>query len=269
MKAVASMAMAACVACLQGCGGGGAGDTPAEDTPLLQQGGGAVRAAPDVSESALLGWALDVALQVKPEDNQYANSPMWVTWPGVAGSDRYGNHSNCSGFVSLVMRQAYLLPEADMRAWLGSALPTSARWHDAIAAGQGFVRRGTVDAIEPGDVVAIKYLDGTSDVSGHTMIARARPVLRPGSEPLLAGTRQYALAVVDSTSSPHGTGDSRTAPGRPAGTGAGVGTLRLYADDGGRIVGYTWSLSKSSVFYAPTERSLVAGKAAPPVPTRR
>ncbi len=94
-------------------------------------------------------------------------------------------------------------------------------------------------------MIAVRY-DDTDDVTGHTMLAASAPreVAVPG-KPQIGGTTQWLVDVYDSTSTPHADADTRRyADG--GGTlqsqqGAGRGTLRVYADASGRIVGHTWS----------------------------
>jgi hypothetical protein len=70
------------------------------------------------------------------------------------------------------------------------------------------------------------------------MIAAGPPTRRSATAPVKAGTTQYTIEVIDSTSNPHGSTDTRAAT---QDTGAGIGFFRLYADAAGTIVVYTWS----------------------------
>ena len=136
-------------------------------------------------------------------------------------------------------------------------------------AGNNFHRITAASDVQRGDIVAIKYLNQTSGGTGHTMIAAGPAVERsPPTSPIIQDTVQYDLPIIDSTKSPHGTGDTRkgTGPDGADQDGAGLGTMRLYADArSGQITGYTWSRSSSSVYYTATSpaedpRSLVVGR---------
>ena len=86
---------------------------------------------------------------------------------------------------------------------------------------------------------------------------------RAASAPLVDGTAQYAIEVIDSSQSGHGPNDTRKLANGAWADGAGIGTLRLYADAAGNITGYTWSTYSNSQYYPQDERHLVAGRLAP------
>ena len=233
---------------------------------------------PDAPQSAQLSmatasdawvtWPESLAANVPDADNEYTGTNQRLFWPGVNGATKYENHSNCAGFVTRSLKQAFNLDNAYFTAWMGSTGPSSARYHDNIVAGNRFVQITRVGDIQRGDIVAIKYIDAGSGGTGHTMIAQGTPTARAvATKPIIANTVQYELRIIDSTSSPHGATDTRRGTG-PNGTdqdGAGFGTVRIYADAAGTIKGYTWSLSTGSTYFTATSpatdrRSLVVGR---------
>ncbi len=206
------------------------------------------------------GWANHLVHNVAPEDNVYSHSPMWVRFEGYDGATKYENHSDCSGFVTLLIQHVYGFTSDNIKTWLGATKPTSARYHDAIVAGKHFTRITQIADVARNQIIAIKYLDDTSSGTGHMMIVKNAPVLRTATSPVVAGTTQYEVEIVDSTASPHGNGDTRRDADGTERTGAGIGKIRLYTDSTGKITGYTWSLSSGSDHYTPDLRSLVIGR---------
>ncbi|MEB3238789.1 MAG: hypothetical protein VKM68_01100 [Cyanobacteriota bacterium] len=196
-----------------------------------------------------LVWAERLLADLRPADNRYAGPPPRLTWRGVDGADRTSNSSDCSGFVTALLRRAYHLGPADLRRWLGSASPTAARYHEAISRADGFRPIERADAVEPGDLLAIRYqrspLEGMA--TGHLMLAAERP------RPLGAG--RLALVVIDSSRTGHGPEDRRGSLG-----GAGRGTIALVVDAAGRPSAYTWSLRSGSPRLGPPRQELRIGR---------
>lgn len=276
------------VIAVSGCGGGGGGSADpgsgtlaegvqVEEVPPEDRGNGSlippslVVVNPDVgggSGSSWVMWPESLALNVLDENNIYANSDQALSWPS-GGVGIYSVRADCSGFVTRSLMKAFGLTADDMVVWMGSKGPSSARYHDNVVGMNNFRRVLNASEVRRGDIVAIKYIDKTNGGTGHTMIAAGDAVLRqPASAPQIVGTLQYELRIIDSTSSPHSTGDTRKGTGVNGTdqTGAGLGTMRLYADaSSGVITGYSWSLSTGSTYYTATSpsddrRSLVVGR---------
>lgn len=217
--------------------------------------------------SAWVTWPESLAKNVLDVNNTYANSDQVLSWPDAGGI--YFSRADCSGYVTRSLMKAFGFTADDIAAWMGSKGPSSARYHDNIAFQNNFQRVQRASDVRRGDILASKYLDKTGGGTGHTMIAASAPVLRTtATRPLIEGTLQYELKIIDSTSSPHSTGDTRKGTGANGADqdGAGLGTMRLYADAAtGLITGYTWSLSSGSVYYTATSpaddrRSLMVGR---------
>ncbi len=216
-------------------------------------------AARGAAGAAHLEWARKLIDGVTPETNVYASRPTVVSWAGVDGAVETRNRSVCSALVAHLMMQAYGYRAADFASWLGGRFPRAAGFHDAIAAGRGFDRVRRVEDIRPGDVLAIKYPPDTHP-TGHVLLAAARPAERRATEPVVPGTAQYELAVIDSSHTGHGPADTRHYAKGKYHSGVGQGVFRLYAAADGTIAGYSWSVTKASEFYAPGERDLVVGR---------
>lgn len=217
-------------------------------------------------------WAERLVDTVTPAANEYGE-PALITWKPENGLDHSTNRSKCASLVTRLLAKAY---GKDLVAWFGCASPNAATYHDTIEVEDGFMLVETVHQIAVGDVVAIRYLDaGCTDVecgsfkgcktSGHVALVAARPRARAATSPIVPGTHQYELDVIDSTSDVHGATDTRYHSDALEldDEGVGRGTMRLYVDSvdpAHPIVGYTWSTWSGSTFYASTERDLVIGR---------
>lgn len=206
-----------------------------------------------------LFWAEDIALHVTPEQNVYGSNPNYIRWAGVNGATVYQNRTECSPFVTRVLKQAYGWGDRYFRRWLGSSSPSAAMYHDAILLQNRFTSVQHIADIRAGDIIAVKYPAGGS-ATGHVMFARGPAMARSPSAPLVADTVQYEVEVIDSSKSGHGADDTRLLADGGWDSGAGIGVLRLYADDGGTLTGYTWSTYSNSQYYGADSRHLVVGR---------
>jgi hypothetical protein len=145
---------------------------------------------------------------------------------------------DCSGFVDYALAQA--VPDAletlktateprplakDFETFFAGLTTSTGRWH-AVARAMDLV---------PGDVVAwLKPADVTSSNTGHVMIVRELPTLNTKN----TVETEWLVPITDSTESPHGPSDSRTATGA---TGLGTGTIGLVVDATGAPIEYRWT----------------------------
>ncbi|XXY50455.1 hypothetical protein WME91_04830 [Sorangium sp. So ce269] len=234
-------------------------------------------------------WALEFVNGATSNELAGDMEPCFMAWdePGVVkinGEDVRvdpwtGNTRGACLFVlSLKKARGYLSDELkDM--WLKNS-PSSPELFDivndsaALGASAGietYFRRITKAAdIQKGDVFVI---DTTSTYSGHTAIITgpAREIT-PQIAPRYSGTKQYAVPIVDSTSTAHGCldEDSPYADSRWSGActsghmkaGAGTATMRVYTDSlTGILLGYTWSVTASTTsYYSPMTRPYRIGR---------
>jgi len=204
-------------------------------------------------------WADDLIEHILPENNDYASNPSYISWAGVNGAVTYENRSQCSTFLTQLLKQSYGWDNTVFKNWFGSTSPSAALYHDAIQSGNGFTATHFVEGIAIGDVIAIKYPSGLSS-TGHVMLVRGAPTEITATAPIVPGTRQYTVEVYDSSQSGHGADDTRKMAGGSWDTGVGSGLFRLYADEvSNEIVGYTWSTYSNSTYYEQSERHLVVG----------
>lgn len=204
-------------------------------------------------------WAEDLVQHITPELNNYANNPSYIYWAGVNGASAYENRSQCSTFLTNLLKQSFGWNNAKFKTWFGSTSPTTAMYHNAIQAGNGFLPKTHANDIAVGDIIAIKYPDGRP-TSGHTMLVRTAPQAMAAKAPLIAGTRQYAIEVFDSSQSGHGASDTRKMPDGSWDSGVGFGFFRIYANSiTNEIVGHTWSTYANSVYYSQSDQHLAVG----------
>jgi hypothetical protein len=144
---------------------------------------------------------------------------------------------------------------------LGKPRPTADAYHDAVAAQKGFTRIETVGAVRPGDFLAVKYL-ARKDNTGHAMLVAERPKRMDAKKPFAGDTVQWAVKVIDSSQSGHGSTDTRHKKGADGKdhTGLGEGVVRLYANKDGTITAWTWSTLDSSTLQKPDAEPLVVGR---------
>jgi hypothetical protein len=187
-----------------------------------------------------------------------------TTWPNLYGTPAciYWNGAQstacteCSSFVTLLWQHTYGWTSTTFSQWMGHTSPDAAVYHDTIQQQNGFALVPTVDQICPGDILAIVYYPEYQSPSGHVMIVQDLP--QPNSsKPFITGTAQWTISVIDSTSSYHGTSDTRYS--HPGGIGQGI--FRLYTYPDGTVAGYTWSLLSTSLSnYYPQATSTSSGR---------
>jgi hypothetical protein len=191
----------------------------------------------------------------------YRHRPTIVRWktadaPATCRTD-------CSGLVNELLKDAYELSRADLKAWFGRERPLAIHYQRTIAAGKHFEIIGNVEGIAPGDIIAIKY-PADADNSGHVMVADSVAERREPGAPLVEGTAQWSVRIIDSSNLGHGEGDSRVNSAGVFTPGLGVGTVRLYARPDGTIAGYASGPGAKSKFHSVEERPLVVGRVQPP-----
>ena len=148
---------------------------------------------------------------VLPAVNYYGD-PTSITWEGENNLDHSTNRSKCATLVTQLFERAY---DPDYVAWFGCTSPHAASYHDAIEVEHGFTLIESIKDVQPGDIIAIEYLDAgctnltcgtfsTCTTTGHVAIVADVPKLRTASAPLVAGTTQYTVDIIDTSTSYHG-----------------------------------------------------------------
>ncbi|AUX31176.1 hypothetical protein [Sorangium sp. Soce836] len=172
-----------------------------------------------------------------------------------------------AALFTLIQKNVWGYSSSDLGVLWGSPSPSSAVYYDnavdlidviGTAAGDDFTPITNIANIAAGDVLVI---DATGTYSGHTAIVTGAPQQINALNPKIGTDTQWALPIVDSTTSVHGCStifaDDRftaSAPGSCTGTfrgGVGTAFMRIYADaTTGALTGHTWSVTSGGTFYA-------------------
>ena len=222
---------------------------PALLLPLL---GSAASVPPHLQQAQL------IANQIDQSFNEYAHKNCFIHWKGESGATRYENRTDCSDFLDLLLMHSYQVTEPQMQRWTGRDRPLAETWFDTIEKGRGFEIVHTIDQMQPGDVIAIKYPPGAGD-TGHIMLVASQPKRRTAAAPIEPRSVQWELSVIDSSKSGHGSTDTRRESDGTYHTGVGEGVIRLYGDANNQILGYAWSTASISKFEPATDRKIVVG----------
>ena len=193
------------------------------------------------------------------ENTSYRHGEPEVTWQGSCQS-----HADCSGFLDALLMHSYGYSRDDFKRWFDSHRPSARRYHDAIVEQRGFQQIEHLAEVQPGDVLAVKYLH-RSDNTGHVMlvadpphrIAPRRPVVRAPTSGKCRSSTVRVLATARPTPAITAGADGKDHDG------LGRGVLRVYSDSQGQVVGFSWSTAKASKFVAPDDEHLVIGRLIP------
>lgn len=216
-------------------------------------------------ESRVFETAMELVRGVEVGRTRYQHRPTEVVWPSEATIERPAVcYADCSGLINAVLKRAYGLEEAELERWMGGKRPLAATYASVIADGRGFVVVTRAPDLLAGDIIAIDYEEGNKN-TGHTMIVAGAAVeMAADSVPMVQGTRQWAVPIIDSTGSPHGKDDTRLVRGADGKTetvtGLGMGTLRVYTDSAGVIVGHTWGPGSKSKYWPTKDREVRVGR---------
>lgn len=209
---------------------------------------------------AHLSLAFRVIETVAPTNNAYVHKPIFLSIQGVNGSKETVNRTDCSGLVLLLLKESYGLDDASLKEIFGKTRPLAKEFAAAISGEKSFKKIASVNELLAGDILAVEYLETVeSGDTGHVLIVASNfsPDWKhaPGA-PLVEGTEQFLVPIIDSSKSAHWKGDTR-----PKGqTGIGFGFLRIYANSNGKIAGYSWSAGPASEYRANDKRPLLAGR---------
>ena len=204
--------------------------------------------------------------QLTPQNTSYQHHG-WVRWEGDPSTPHSEAHTDCSGLISSLFERAScsitLLEHVTNRQKRHH--PKAEDYFVSITREDGFKRIRKITLVLPGDIIAVKYKVGDSERtpsdSGHVMLVDSMPIRRMNATaPIIPGTQQWEVAVIDSTKSPHGRDDTRYRKSGRKGNGVGRGVFRLYTHEDGTVRGYSWSLLKSSVYYGSSSRPLAVGR---------
>ena len=126
------------------------------------------------SQKTPLELAKILVRELRPEDTSYQHQHGTVKWKGEQGAQNYACHTDCSGFLNLLLERAYGYTPDDFAKWLKSRRPLAGDYHDAIQEQRGFKQIQRIEDVRPGDIIAIRYPPDAEN-SGHIMLIAAPP----------------------------------------------------------------------------------------------
>ena len=210
-----------------------------------------------VTNLGLTAWPGQGAINAYDADG--ANAGVGWGTPGVAAG--WSNDTKCARFVRELFRRSYgWATDAWFAQELGSTSPDTDELVANMPSAEHFDVVGTVAALQSGDLA---MFDKAGTGVDHTVVVRQVTSLPGGISPV-AGTVQYAVQVVDSTSNPHGYlingtnhtykqwADTRRLDGSGTSvteySGAGYGWMVLYANaSDGTVYGWRWGVNESAI----------------------
>ncbi len=173
---------------------------------------------------------------LKPENNYYINSVTGLRWKGDLFTSENVAKTDCSGFVTDILRRAHSDVPTTLSLRGGRRRPLAEDYYSNIVAQNGFARVDAINDVRIGDVIAWSYTRGTIG-TGHVMFADSVPRKIKPYKPLVEGAEQWEIWVMDSTEGPHSRDDTRFRQDKHHATGVGRGRIRLYVDASGKIAG--------------------------------
>jgi hypothetical protein len=124
----------------------------------------------------------------------------------------------------------------------------------SIETEKGFERIRDVRAIRPGDLLAHAMLQAAdkeqTGTTGHIFLIDSYPRAIEPRNPVVSGTTQYEVSVIDSNEEYVGADDTRLADPANKIKGLGRGTIRIYADANGELVGWARTFRNVKRFFS-------------------
>jgi hypothetical protein len=212
-----------------------------------------------VTNLALTPWPGQAAINTYDADAPTGG----VTWGLPDFAAGWSNDTKCARLIDDLLSHAYGWATSTWFTanFAGSTRPDTAKWMAAnFTTATHLESVDTVAAVAPGDIV---LLDKAGAGVDHTAVVRQVTPLTGGLTPEI-GTVQYAVQVLDSTSSPHGWlingtnhaykewADTRRLDGADGSVteynGAGYGWMVLYAKQSdGTAYGWRWGVNESDI----------------------
>ncbi len=202
--------------------------------------------------STLVEKANNLLNALKPESTHYQHGDQIVRWADQEHGISAISLSDCSGFMNALFRETYGFSHEIFLTWSGTERPLAKTYHQLIETQNQFQNIETLNEVQPGDVVAVEYRDGSDD-TGHVMLVT--------SYPFEVKLNEWNVEIIDSSKSGHGNTDSRYDPiEHHFRDGLGKGTLRIFSNDQKKIIGHAWSDSMNSKRQNQANRHMVIGR---------
>lgn len=196
---------------------------------------------------------------IDPANNSYRHKHPEVQWQNPDGTGSYICHADCSGFMDALLMYSYNLTRPQFIEVVKRKWPHPHEYYTAITEGNGFTQIPTIKAAVVGDIITVKFPPGLKN-TGHVMMIDGVPTIHESSRPLIDNTIQWAVPIIDCTSDGHGHSDSRYVGNDVYNHGVGRGIIRLYTDQEGNVVGYTWAIGPHSEFKSCSDHPIAIGR---------
>lgn len=210
-----------------------------------------------------LAIARELVDNLKPQDNRYSLGSQFISFPGDRRANGYAMTADCSGFLLALFKRAKYRTQLQMEflnAGPQRKRPASEDFVFSIERGKGFKRIRNVEHMKPGDLLAHAMLNPQDQrqtrTTGHVFLINSAPKPIAPGRPSVAGTRQFEVSIIDSNNEHVGADDSRLADPSNKITGLGKGTIRLYADSTGELVGWARTFPNANRFFSYSARFL-------------
>jgi hypothetical protein len=207
---------------------------------------------------AYLVLARELVQNTKSEDNYYRLGGQFISFPGDLLSNKYAVSADCSGFLLAIFARAKYPTQSQMKYLPGTfrrqTRPAAEDFVYSIETENGFKRIRHVRDLKPGDLLAHAMLkledQSQTGTTGHVFLidSNARPI--EAREPILTGTEQFEISVIDSNEEYVGADDTRLADPSNKIKGLGRGTIRIYADLNGELVGWARTFKNTKRFFS-------------------
>ncbi|TFW02974.1 hypothetical protein E4K72_13215 [Oxalobacteraceae bacterium OM1] len=124
----------------------------------------------------------------------------------------------------------------------------------SIETEKGFRQIHDARTIAPGDILAHAMLNiddkRQTGTTGHVFLINSDPKPIEPREPVVVGTQQFEISIIDSNEEHVGADDTRLADPANKLTGLGRGTIRLYVDADGKLVGWARTFKVTKRFFS-------------------
>jgi hypothetical protein len=220
---------------------------------------------PSVSSQAIsaelpkyVALARELVENTKPENNRYSLGSQFVSFPGDVLSSKHAVRADCSGLLLALLERAEFSTQSRMEYLPGKvkrrARPAAEDFVYSIEAEKGFVRIRDARNIKPGDLLAHAMLNVEDQretaTTGHVFLIDSAPRLIEPRAPIVAGTQQFEVSVIDSNDEYLGPDDTRLADPSNKIKGLGRGSIRIYLDLNGELVGWAKTFKTATKFYS-------------------
>lgn len=204
-----------------------------------------------------LAIARELVENIKPEDNQYVLGGQLISFPGDVSSGKYAMKADCSGFLLAVFDRAQYPTRSRMSFLKWSPGRKRARAEDflySIENEKGYRHIKKIEDMQPGDLLAHAMLNiedqKQAGTTGHVFLINSLPKRIAPRKPLVKGTTQYSVSIIDSNEEYVGEDDSRLADRANKLKGLGQGTIRVYSDSNGGLVGWARTFKNTNRFFS-------------------